>query len=725
MGRLKTTITLFYIILLSTSSAFSQSNISNLFVRNAYKGDEMYLNLYYDQAVKYYKLALKNDRENSKLKLKIADSYRLLSDYESSLQWYAQVLNDSTDVGDPIDKYHYAEVLLTSGRTEDAEGWYKKYYMAAPTDSRSFTKYDGLNRIALLFRDSAAMQVSHLPINTEFDELAARPYKKGLVFLSSRTSNSLVENDYLREDNPLDLYYAAYDTTIGWAETKIFAKGINTAYHEGPIAFYDNQNKLILTRSNVIDKTPIKSKDGSTKLQLYDVSKAGGAWSNSKSLSFNDPEYSFAHPSLSVGGDTLYFASDMEGGYGGSDIYMSVGGGDSWSEPVNLGYQINTEGDEMYPYFIDDRLFFASNGHLGLGGLDIYKAFILGGKISDVVNLGYPINSSHDDLAYYLDKKSLSGTVTSNRIGSLGQHDIYLFNYEAHILTGLIAEDTDGAAIPGALVKLMQGDSLLATTTSDDQGIFHFQLPIGNEFTLEVTKDDHYASVPMGVASRKGAVDLDTLNISMSKRDLFAAGRILNNETQELMPNVRVILQDWTEQKFDTLITDESGLYKFVLDPMKDYSLYAGKSGFLLGGVDLNTKSITKGTILNDIVLELEYEKKGVVHFDYNKYNLKRETLATLDRAAKAMRNTANKLVISAYADARGTVEYNQKLSDKRATAVLNYLVKKGVAKSRITARGFGETLMINRCVDGVHCEEIEHSKNRRAEIKIEGSTVR
>lgn len=713
------------IYLIGEMSVYAQGNISNLFVSNTYKGDEMFLDLYYDQAVKYYKLALKRNNDNNKLKLKIANSYRLLSDYESSLIWYEQVLNDSSDLGDPIDKYHYAEVLLTSGRTDDAEDWYKKYYMAAPTDSRAFTKYDGINRIQALFSDSTAMNVDRLPINSEFNELAAKPYKKGLVFLSSKTSNSLVDHDYLREENLLDLYYVEYDSSLGWQPSKSFDKAINTGFHEGPIAFYDDDKKLILTRSNVVGKTQIKSKNGSTNLQLFNVELSGGSWSKIKSLSFNNPEFSYAHPSLSAGADTLYFSSDMEGGYGGNDIYMSIGGGDTWSEPVNLGYLINTEGDEMYPYFIDDRLFFSSNGRLGLGGLDIYKAFILDGRIADVVNLGYPINSSQDDFAYYLDDKTLSGNLTSNRLGSLGKNDIYSFNYVAHILTGLVAQEQDGTVIPDAIVKLIQGDSILATTTTDEQGLFHFQLPIGSDFILEVVKDDHYASLPLGVASRKSSIDLDTLKINLHKHDLFAGGRILNNETQQLMPNVRVILQDLSTNKFDTLITDESGLYKFVLNPMKDYSIYAGKTGFLLGGVDINTKSITQGTILNDIVLELEYEKKGVVHFDYNKYNLKPETLATLKRAAKAMKNTANKLVISAYADARGTVEYNQKLSDKRANAVLNYMVRLGVSKSRITARGFGETLMLNRCVDGVHCEEIEHSKNRRAEIKIEGSTVR
>ena len=716
MSRLKLLVVIIFSVLLGYSSAFGQKSIGNLFVGNVFKGDEMFVDFYYEEAIKYYKLALKKEDNNS-TKLKVAESYRKIGDYESSLLWYQQVLNDSSTAGKPIDLYHYAEVLMINEQYEDAALWYKKYYMASPTDSRGFSKLNSIDNIGTLFRDSLAMSVHNMPINTEFDELAARYYKNGLIYLSARKSNSLVDHDFMRENDLLDIFYVNYDSTLGWQDSRSFDNAINTSYHEGPLTFYTNQDKLILTRSNVVDNTPIQNKNGETKLQLYSVRKIDGQWSDTKALSINDSEYSFAHPSLSVGNDTLYFSSDIDGGYGGNDIYMSVADGNNWSD--------NTAGDEMYPYYIDNRLFFSSNGHVGLGGLDIYKAFIKGRKIENVVNLGYPINSSHDDYAYFLDKKSLTGTVTSNRPGGAGEGDIYRFSYEANVLTGLVAQEQDGVPILGALVKLYQGDSLIAVMETDLNGLFNFLLPFENEFRLEVTKDSHFASLPLDLASYRGDIDLDTVQISLHKHDLFASGRILNNESQQLMPDVQVILHNLTDNKLDTLITTTSGLYSFVLEPNKQFSIYAAKFGFLVGGADINTLQITKGEIVNDIVLELEYDKKGVVHFDFNKYNLNPDAIAVLKRTVKAMRSTQHKLIISAFADARGTIEYNQKLSDKRAETVLNYLVDHGVSASRIIARGFGETLILNRCVDGVHCEEVEHSKNRRAEIKIEGSTVR
>jgi outer membrane protein OmpA-like peptidoglycan-associated protein/tetratricopeptide (TPR) repeat protein len=703
----------------------AQRSIDNLFVSNNYKGDEMFVNLYYKEAIKYYRLALKKNESSETIKLKIARSYNLINDYESSVAWYQQVLNDSISAGKPIDQYHYAEALLSNGQADEAAVWFKKFYMSAPTDSRSYRKFESVGTVNNLYSDSSLMSISQIPINTEFDEMAAIKYQQGYIFLSSRKSNDWVDNDFMRDEDPLNLYYVKYSPVSGWQEVKSFDKAINSPYHEGPVAFYSNQDKLILTRSNTVDNKAVRSKDGTTRLQLYEVSKKDGAWSKAKPLPFNNLEYSYAHPSLSAGNDTLYFASDMAGGYGGADIYMSVWQEDKWGDPQNLGFMINTEGDEMYPYIIEDRLFFSSNGLVGLGGLDNYKAYMSTGKTQLVVNLGYPINSPQDDFAYYLDKNTLTGTLSSTRLGGMGEADIYLFNYEAQELFGKVTDELGEAVIFGALVKLLQDGVVIDSIYTNEEGLFSFYLPLTADFQLEVSKDGHFASLPVKVASREAVVDMDTVKISLHKQDLFAEGRILNNETQQLMRDVRVVIYNTTDSEIDTIFTDANGTYSFVLVPDKKYSIYAGKSGFLVRGVDINTLKISRGAILNDIVLELEYSKKSVINFDYNKYNLKPEAIAILKRTVKAMKNSQNQLVISAYADARGTIEYNQELSDKRAKAVMDYFLAKGVAKSRITARGFGETLLLNRCIDGVDCEEVEHSKNRRAEIKIEGSTVK
>ncbi|MEN8248465.1 MAG: OmpA family protein [Bacteroidota bacterium] len=725
MLRIKRHIIFIIILYLGVDTAFAQRSIADLFVSNSLKGDEMFDDFYYEEAIRYYKLALKKDGNNQALKLKIAESYRKMNDYNSSLYWFDQVFSGDNEAGEPIDHYHYAEVLVSATRYDEALDWFERYKEMSPDDSRGYRKVNGLQDLSYFYRDSLSIAIENISFNTEYDELAARPFNDKLVFLSARESNALIDHDYLRELDLFDIYSVKYDSAAGWENPERYDRTTNSNYHEGPLAFYNGKDQIILTRNNLRDGKPVLNSNGEVTLQLFTAKKTGEVWSEPKLLSLNNPEYSFVQPSLSANNDTLYYASNMDGGFGGYDIYRSVWENNDWSDPINMGPEINTEGNELYPYFIKDRLFFSSNGHAGIGGLDVFKAFMLDGKVQVVTNVGYPINSSYDDFSFLINNDCSTGMLTSNRIEGKGNDDIYTFTISNRVLTGRVAQEQDGNFISDALVNLYQDSILIGSVRTDEDGLFGMRLPLNSEFEVEVSKAGYFSSDPIGISTLEKVIDLDTIKIALYKHDLFAHGRILNNETQSLMPDVRVILHNLTDNELDTIFTNESGTYNFVIKPNKDYSIWAGKSGFLVNGVDFNSHNFFKGVIENDIVMELEYEKKSVVHFEYDKYNIKSQDFTILEKVAKAMRNTSRQLVISAFADARGTVEYNQKLSDKRAAAIENYFLAKGIDKSRIVARGFGETLILNRCSDGVSCKEIEHSKNRRAEIKIEGSTVK
>lgn len=713
------------LVLLSTE-IFAQQSIGYLFQNNKEKADAMFEDLYYSQAIMYYKMALKKDAGNSNLMLDIANSYRLLGDYDASLVWYDSAFGIGAAPTDSLHYLYYGDNLVTAGRYSEADKVYETFWKKAPTDSRTSRKLAALDNLTLLFRDSATVSLAPLPFNTKYAELAAEPFKKGVIFLSSRPTSAIVDEDFLREESLFDLFYTEYNLVTGWSVPYRLPNGLNSNYFEGPVSINAEEKEMVLSRSNIALGKPILNSEGKTQMQLFSASRIGDEWVVGKKLSFCDSEYSFAHPALNVSGDTLYFASDMDGGFGGLDIYMSVlNENNEWGEPVNMGYMINTEGNEEYPFFIDDRLFFASNGMGGVGGMDVFKTYLERGHVQNVVNLGYPINSPYDDFAYWIDAESLGGMVSSNRIGGTGSDDIYSFTTEARVLIGRVIQEQDSSVIVDADVELLSAGQIVSSTHTGNDGRFNFYLPLGTDFEVRVSKQDHRASVPVVVPKHQGEIDLDTLTIALHKHDLFARGRILNNETQELMSGVRVVLHDATTNAFDTLVTDLNGTYSFVLEPMKNYDIWATKAGFLFGDATINTHELVKGVILNDIVLELEYEKKSVVHFDFDKYNLKKDAIAILARVAQAMTRTNSMLVISAFADARGTKEYNQNLSDKRAKAVKDYFTSHGIDASRIIARGFGETLILNRCVDGVNCEEVEHSKNRRAEIKIEGSNVK
>lgn len=703
----------------------AQHSVGNLFTNNEQRGDAMFEDLYYQQAITYYKLALKRNSEDNSLRFKIANSYRLLSDYEASLIWYTQAFGMNPDPADSVHNLYYADALTSAERYDEALDYYRVFWSKAPTDSRATRKMETAGEIDQLGLDSAIVDIELADFNSTYNDLAAIRYSSGFLYLCAMPSGSLSDQDFLREENLFDFFYTDYDSLLGWSNATRLKQGLNSNFFEGPASLFAGENEIIFTRSNIAYGKPLLNSEGRTQLQLFSSTKVGGEWTPAKKLSFCDSEYSYSHPAVNSTGDTIYFSSDMAGGYGGNDIYMSVRQNNEWSEPVNLGYTINSEGNELYPYFIDHRLFFSSNGHGGLGGYDVHKAYFKNGHVHNVVNIGKPINSINDDFAYFIEKESLHGNFTSNRKGGVGGDDIYTFETKARVLAGVVYQEQDGSSIEGARVTLTQYGKGISEVLTDSLGRFRFQLPLGQEFDIDVAKEDHRAIVPIKIPIAAGRIDLDSLMIALHKDDLFAQGRVLDNETQELMDQVRVVLHNATDNDFDTLLTDHNGTYSFVLLPEKTFNIWATKAGYIFGEANINTFEIDSGVIINDIVLELEYEKKSLVYFDFDKYDLTQETRSILSRTAAAMKRTTHQLIISAYADARGTVEYNQKLSDKRANEVLNFFLANGVDRSRIIARGFGEALILNRCVDGVHCEEVEHSKNRRAEIKIEGSNVK
>ncbi len=705
---------------LTGAPVFAQQNIGNLLVRNKYKGDQYFLDLYYKKAISYYQLALKKDTNRDALRLKIGDSYRLLNDYTSAESWYGQVLEANPDDADPIYKYHYANALMAAGKYDEARGWFEAYRLEVPEDSRAQRKIDGLNNLPIYFLDSGIVKIMPLPLDTSFSEMAPVAYKGGLVFLSARIQYSLVDHDILRKEDLYDLYYVPGDSSTGWGLTVPFDKVLNTPFHEGPVSFYTGEDKLLLTRSNYLNGRQTVSVDGKTRLQLYTAVKTGDIWANIQPLELNDPNFSFAHPALNSSNDTLFFVSDMSGGYGGTDIYMSIFS-KNWSEPVNMGPAINTEGNELFPCYVSDRLFFASDGHDGLGGLDIYKAALEGGRVRYVTNLGYPVNSPMDDFSYTIDPITKAGFFTSNREDGKGSDDIYSFVQKAQVLQGIAIQEQDRSPLAGVQINLVKDGLMFATYVTGADGTFRLYLPLSSDFKITARKDEHSLRTNLQLTTRSSRVDIDTLLIEMFKHDFFARGLVYDSETQETMHNVRLIIKDKSTGQADTVLTDINGRYSFIIEPGKNYVIRADKERFSIDSVQINTFAISKGVIINDFVLDEEYLGKESIFFAYDKYDLRTEDLPVLQKVMNILKRYPNDwLIIGAHADSRGTKEYNQELSEKRANAVVEYFISNGVSGDKIIARGFGEGLILNRCADGVNCREEDHSKNRRAEITVE-----
>jgi outer membrane protein OmpA-like peptidoglycan-associated protein len=201
----------------------------------------------------------------------------------------------------------------------------------------------------------------------------------------------------------------------------------------------------------------------------------------------------------------------------------------------------------------------------------------------------------------------------------------------------------------------------------------------------------------------------------------MAKGKIYSNETHQVVPSVTMTITNFTENKIDTIKLDASGEYAVNLLSDHKYKIEASKDGYITNGFELNTQNVKRDTLLNDIVLEETYVDKVIIHFDYAKNTIRADSRMELDKIIRNLKKYKETTVqISAHADSRGPKPYNQTLSDNRAKASMDYFVSKGIPKERIEARGFGEELLLNRCSDGVTCTEVEHTLNRRAEVKVQ-----
>jgi len=404
------------------SIGFSQNNKSNKAIADAY-----FQTAKYAFALTYYLKEYKKE-SNAYTALKIADSYKLCQKYDKAEEWYAKLKD--TKYMSPSSIYSYAETLKIRGKYEEAKEWFKEYMVQIPTQ-------DSICKLQIASCDSAmAWNKNPEPytvdniraINSEYSEISPALYEMGLVFSSSR-ENPLYEIVDEQTGLPFyDLYYSEKKPNGKWLRPHTFSASINSKYHEISCSFSANSDTVYYSRSE-IDTSSLGNSSLTNRLRIYRSAKERFGWSKPEFFVFNDSLASFGQPTISNNGKLFIFASDLPGGFGGVDLYVSFRVDTTWTIPINLGPTVNTDKDEVYPFFHKDgTLYFSSNGHLGMGGFDIFSVKLVKGKWRDLENLKAPINSSYDDFSmfYSFDKKT--GYFSSNRPGGAGREDIYVID---------------------------------------------------------------------------------------------------------------------------------------------------------------------------------------------------------------------------------------------------------------------------------------------------------
>jgi outer membrane protein OmpA-like peptidoglycan-associated protein len=301
-----------------------------------------------------------------------------------------------------------------------------------------------------------------------------------------------------------------------------FSKKINSKYHEASVSFTPDNSTMYFTRNN-FGKKLRRDKNGINHLKIYTSKKIDGEWTEAEELPFNSDDYSTGHPALSPDGKKLYFVSDMPGTIGDTDIFVvDVLGNGRYSEPKNLGPGINTKQKEMFPFVNDKKLYFASNGHVGLGGLDVYEVAYDGEGFKEVTNMGQPINSNMDDFSYIVDEGNQKGYFASNRRGGKGNDDIYSFEklqleeVVKNAISGVVTELITGDAMPKALVTLLDGNNIkLKEMVTENDGSFVFEdLDSDTKYTIKTTKSEFFENVVTTETKKNEVVNVD---ISMKR----------------------------------------------------------------------------------------------------------------------------------------------------------------------------------------------------------------
>ena len=611
------------------------------------RADKKYADMAYIDASKIYLDIAESGYKSAELYKKLGNIYYFNAKYIHASAWYEKLFSLTEDL-DPIYYLRYSQSLKALGNEELSMHWFDRYIKE---DGLSTNYYDNaLDYMQIIEENSGRYDMRPVNVNSSGVDFGVSFHGDKLVFAStqdiSRAKGRLSPWDGL---SYLDLFEARMINDGTMQDIVRLGDEINTKFHESSAAFTSDGKTMYFTRNNV---TPTRKsrKQKVQHLKIYRAQFRNGKWTDVEDLLINGEGYSNAHPVLNPANDKMYFVSDRPGSYGLTDIYeVRIFKDGSLGNPKNLGEKVNTKGRESFPFLSkDNELYFSSDGHYGLGGYDVFYLKINEeGSFGNLLNVGKPINSSFDDVAFVI--RDEHGFISSNRPGGQGYDDIYSFTETEKIkdvlksrIFGIVTDKLTRKPLQNTQITLAGEDSeaVLQSLTTDDKGYYEAEVDIQTSYFIKADKD-RYASED--AYSQKGRQD--------------------------------------REHNFE--------LTQNIID-------------------------VKEG---DDIAKIFEV----VIYFDLDKWNIRPDAQLELEKVVSVMKNyPAFNIDVRSHTDSRANDAYNMILSDNRAKSTINYLISRGIAKERLTGKGYGETKLVNHCDNGVRCREKEHQLNRRSEFIIE-----
>jgi outer membrane protein OmpA-like peptidoglycan-associated protein len=451
------------------------------------KGNEKYDAYSFNPAIDIYKKVLDKGFVSAEVLKKLGNAYYFNADYQEAAKSFERLTTEFAQDVTAEDYFKYAQTLKSLGNYPLSDEIMDKF-LSITADGRGTAQMKSkADYLAEIEKNSGRYEMASFPHNTVYSEFAPSFYKEGLIFSSDRDTGNFARNRHTwNAKDFLDLYKVGLDGTSKPTVTKL-DENVNTRLHESTSVTTKDGQTLYFTRNNFVDGRSIKDDQGMVRLKIFRAQWMDGAWTEIEELPFNNDAYSVANPALSPDEKTLYFASDMPGTFGASDIFMvSINDDGTFGAPQNLGPNINTSARETFPFVTTDEiLYFSSDGHPGLGGLDIFATKIKRQDFTgNVMNVGRPANSKFDDFTYIINTESRRGYLASNREGGLGADDIYGFLETKALVfdcvqkvTGTVRDKISNEVLVGATIKVLdENNEELLTTVTDSNGRYSLEL---------------------------------------------------------------------------------------------------------------------------------------------------------------------------------------------------------------------------------------------------------
>lgn len=618
--------------------------VGNLFAQESKikKANEEFDSYDYIDARKIYLSVVEDGYSSAQVYKKLGDTYYFNSEYADAANWYEKLVKSYPNEIEPEYYYRAAQSLKSIGQLEESKSLMETYIAASGS---TYTNWDTFQYLASTPNNQ--YQVQNITDGMNGSDFGPSYYGDKIVFSSSSIDT---EGSKIHDWNGLpylDLFQAEIGEDGTLKNIKKLEGDINSPYHESSAVFTKDGKTIYFTRNNYINGKKKRGKQRLVSLKIYKASlQEDGTWGNVMELPFNEDSYSTAHPALNPEENRLYFSSNRNGSLGASDIwYVDILPNGNYSEPVNLGDQINTKQRESFPFISKNGdLYFSSDGHTGLGGLDIFVVSLdEKGSYPTVTNLKKPINSNLDDFGYVMDETGKMGYISSNRFGGQGSSsdDILAFTADCKVtIQGMVTDAKTGAPLQGAQVLLLDNNSdVVAQKIVDVNGRYDFG-------------------------------PLADCNYQYAVRASFTE--------KEYEPS-------------ETVVQTKSGT----------------------DSMEVNLQLTPPDCPVDDLGCRLSLQP---IYFDFDKHNIRPDAEVELAKILNAMEEYPQlNIHIESHTDSRGNDDYNMQLSERRAKSTLEWLVSKGIDRNRLSAKGYGESQLINNCSNGVNCSQEEHQLNRRS----------